>query len=384
MHMDKSNIQVKSSLGKSDQGEWDLLAQSNFFQQSKFLNAVQKSNIADSKMHFVSMHSGNKLSGSFIWTEFKLDLAIFLGENGAITWIRNYWKSFLYIDVLFCGTPVSAGQSNFEIRNNLEEAFSEFLTHTLQWARKNRIRHIIFKELNPHQNQTWSKALLSYRFFHGYSLPETTLKINWPSYQAYILSLKSRYRRQVLKSLGSTIDNIANLRSIIFEQVRILHSTEVELDDVYKKYLSVMDRAEVKLETLPREFFAYLFQDFDKDVLIFSNSKISPDASYFIVIPFKDTLYFLWTARNANKSDKDYFILLQAIIAYAIENSFKYIHLGQTAYYPKMRIGAKIEPRHIYHHCTLKPLHWILNKLRYTIYPHHPITNIDPFKKEYS
>lgn len=380
MNAGKIELSTYECLDNSTIQEWNELASDNLFQHSKFLEVLRRAKVEDSKMHFVMVKCNDEAIASTVLTEYRLDLGLFMGSQSFISRVRKRWPSFLYIDVLFCGTPVSSGQSNFQVRVPIIDVLPEVLSYMQAFAHGHGIKHLIVKELNDAQRREWSSILKEKGYFHGYSLPETTIRVNWSAYADYLNSLKSSYRRQILKSLNLSAKRINDLPKIIENQVNILSSAEVNLDDFFEKYLSVMDRALVKMETLNKDFFKNLFRDFSDDLVVFTYVRPSGERSYFLCVKFRSTLYFLWTARTDSDSDNDYFILLQAIVKFGIENNFETIHMGQTSYYPKMRIGAFLEDRHVFHKCASPILHNLLKACRYLIYPKEKTHQIEPFK----
>ena len=68
------------------------------------------------------------------------------------------------------------------------------------------------------------------------------------------------------------------------------------------------------------------------------------------------------------------------MISYAIQHKVKLLHLGQTAYYAKMRIGGVHHPRFVYFKCLNRFQHLILKSLRLLIFPELKLEQLNVFQ----
>ena len=144
-----------------------------------------------------------------------------------------------------------------------------------------------------------------------------------------------------------------------------------------------MDRAAVKLETLNLAFFENLQIAYSTQLKYFVCGDRPADYTYALCYENGTHLHFLWTAKKSERDTQNtYLNQLQAMIAYAIKRKITYLHTGQTAYYPKMRMGSKPEERFILFKSLNGFLHPLLRMGRNIIFPPFPLERIQPFKDE--
>ena len=145
---------------------------------------------------------------------------------------------------------------------------------------------------------------------------------------------------------------------------------EYGVEKFYNLYLNVLDRAEVKLETLNQEFFEQLSKDESSTVQLLRMCVKDQDLGVFAFSIRKEELTFIWTAKAASK-DKyhSYQNLLQALICYGITKGCKTLVLGQTAYYPKMRVGGTPEDLFLFYKAQSNITHSILKLFNSIIFP---------------
>jgi predicted N-acyltransferase len=221
-------------------------------------------------------------------------------------------------------------------------------------------------------------------YFKGYSIPNVFLDLPYKTYHEYLNNLKYGYRRQIkssLKKIGATepSDIFDSSRKTYF---RIRPILECEPEEFHKLYMSVINRARIKLETLNLEFFVTLFKDqMDeiRSIELVDNDKL---ITAFIVAHQNDSLIFLWTAKEYDKDALDsYQNVMQAMIEYAIKSGCKRVVLGQTSYYPKMKVGGKTEELYILFKCHKKVKNMILKSLSNHIFPKFKVDKLHALKQ---
>ena len=366
--------------------EWNIPGiPEELFHSLEFLEVLEKAKVEDSRMFYLIARKDGKVVATTVLSIFKISLDLFIGDQSWVRWINRNFPNFFKVKILFCGTPVSIGHKNLSLAEGVEaaEILGLFEEKMKEIAVQHKVKHLITKELDSERRVTWGKDFLNLNWFEGYSIPDVKMNMRWDSYKAYLKTMRYPFRRQIMGSLkklnnGKAIENYAQF---ISDKIKILRADEVDVKEFYEKYLEVMKRATVKLETLNLPFFEQLFETCKKEIRIFSYINEVSDQSYFFTIHKGSTLYFLWTARNESKDSRDvYFNLYQAMICYAIKHKVQLFHLGQTAYYAKMRIGGIPQPRFIYYKCLNRFQHLILNSMRLLIFPELKLKPLNVFQ----
>ena len=201
-------------------------------------------------------------------------------------------------------------------------------------VKKNKIKYAIFKEFYKEELEQF-QVLKKYNYFSAYSLPTTFLELKYDSFDIYLTSLRANYRRQIKKSLqkiGQTtpIFNQSSQGNPIF---KTYPSYQCDAKVFYQMYMSVMDRAKVKLEMLNEVFFENFFKKMHQELIILTLEYENEVLSTYILAKGQDELIFIWTGKHGDKDQYDsYANLMIAMVKLAFDLDFKRINMGQTSY----------------------------------------------------
>ncbi len=183
----------------------------------------------------------------------------------------------------------------------------------------------------------------------GKTLSNFVFDNRFSSLDDYLNNLRSPYRRRINKALSYR-------DKLIIKKI----NNEKFSEENYKLYLSIMDRTDNPLETLPIEFF----KEYDAELYEFSNT--NNDVIGFIQLKtINDTLYFLFGGfkkEDIGKYDIYYNMLLK-IIEVGIKKQVKTIEFGQTAEESKLKIGCREQYKYLYVHHSNCVLNFIIQKL---------------------
>ena len=145
-------------------------------------------------------------------------------------------------------------------------------------------------------------------------------------------------------------------------------------EDVHRLYLSVFERADVKLECLPPDFFRELARQFPDDALFtlirrgeevvaFSSGLFHGDSYQNLFVGYELTL----------NADADlYFNVMLENLDFALRRGVRSIHVGQTANEFKSRVGCYADPRHFYVKARNPVDHLVLRLLHPYLFPAPP------------
>ena len=254
----KFTHQVYHSIDDVDPDEWDACidVEREIFARRGFVRAVERSMSDSEFLHVVFRDEQSRPVMTATLCLYHIDGSLM--AEGAALWIARFLervnRSLIHVPIAICGLPVSAGQSNLRIRTDVDVDVDAVLQQLdivmTTWARQHRARAIVFKEFNDAECSR-IKAIESLGYRKADSLPMNCTQPGFESFDEYLASLKSRRRspiRRAIKKFEKTGLRIVQRRG--GEGV-----AELFTDDVHKLYLEVLDRAEVKFERLPAEFF---------------------------------------------------------------------------------------------------------------------------------
>lgn len=154
------------------------------------------------------------------------------------------------------------------------------------------------------------------------------------SFEEYLNSLRSSYRRRIKKALEHREDLI----------IRRLDPCNFSYKH-YSLYLSIMKRTDNPLETLPFEFFT----NYDSEIYEFLDKETQRVLAFVQLKEFEDSLYFMFCGFNKEDNEKYdlYYNMLIKILEIGIEKKVKTINYGQTSEESKLKLGCKEVPMYL-------------------------------------
>jgi len=361
-----------------------LITKDNIFHQHHFLSLLNESRVEDAKMQFLIVKKNEIIMATAVLSSFEFNLDLFIGDNRLIHSFKHSFPNFFKIKVAFCGTPISAGHKNiFFKENQIQNQVLELIAPYFDiYCKKNKIKYAIFKEFYKEELKQFH-ILKKYKYFSAYSLPTTFLELKYDSFESYLISMRANYRRQIknsLKKINQTTP-IINHFSKNNPTFKTYISKDFNAKLFYQMYLSVMDRAKVKLELLNEIFFENFFQKMHKELIILTLEYKNEVLAVYVLAKGQDELIFIWTGKHTDKDIYDsYTNLMIAMVKLAYELGFKRINVGQTSYYPKQRVGAIPKELFIFFKAYNPFKNFILRVLKNTIFPKEKTPDLNVFK----
>ena len=295
--------------------EWDELAE-GYYQLREFLIHAEKYNPCKQR-YYVFYRKNSFVAGLVVYT-LTLDLFTY-------SFIRCPFSMNI------AGIPCSVSASGF-IGN------TELLVQVIELVKITEKGFLVILNLNSIPD---IKDMMK-----GRTLPTIIFRNRFQSWDDYLESLRSDYRRR-LKLITRPFKEIKTIQG----------DCSLYTEEMHRLYLEVLRHSKGKLETLSYSFFYNLPKRFlltayfDQDKLL---------GWYISVSYFRKYYFFLGgfdydTVREYNT----YFNLLLGVLKEGIERSSPIIDLGQTAEISKTRLGGKItEKWMLVHHSN-----WLVRKL---------------------
>jgi predicted N-acyltransferase len=195
----------------------------------------------------------------------------------------------------------------------------------------------------------------------------------WRSYEDYLASLTSKYRKtakQIDKDVmraGGILEPLADLES----EASALHSL----------YLQTHLNARFRPVTLSTAFLPTLAAQLGDDFRCTTLRRDGELLGFVTTVRDGDTAvgYHIGFDRKANAEFPIYFRLLQVVVDDAIRFGCHRLSLGRTALEPKARLGARPEPMRVWIRHRLPMLNAVVRALLHTI-SHDEAPERSPFK----
>lgn len=248
------------SIDEVDSGEWNRLrdAFGDVFMSPEYLRAVEKSMQNDSRFFYAVVRDENGQPAAVAcFCLYVIDGTLLAGPVARILFRPLTWllPELLRVKILFCGHPVSVGASHLRMAPGADPASVLNVLNEIaeRLAGEHRARCIVFKEFDEEQCESLG-SLQNHGYRRADSLPMNTIAPQWNSFDDYIAGLKSR-KRSTLRRSRAKFDR----RKLLVRQVAGRDgAAELYSDDVHRLYDAVLNRAKVKLERLPPDYFREL------------------------------------------------------------------------------------------------------------------------------
>lgn len=201
------------------------------------------------------------------------------------------------------------------------------------------------------------------------------LSPSWKSYDDYLASLTSNYRKTARKITKDVEAAGAKVERLTTDET-IQHGATIH--DLYCK---VHERQKLRLITLSPDFIPSLAATFGNNFRC--NVIRKDDQTLGFVTTLKDGKtavgYYIGFDSTANAEMPIYFRLLQTVIEDAIDLGCERLSLGRTALEPKARLGAKPEPMSVWIRHRIQAMNLVVRGLLQTI-SHEEAPERSPFK----
>ena len=336
-----------------DLNDWQQVfdqSKSNLFMDVRFLLTMEKSMSDHSKFwHIIFYDENGNAHGCASLSSFKTDLSIIANQTTKkfVTFVRKKFPSFLWINVLFCGLPISLGQNHllFTPEANQTEIIKLLDRILHQIATDEKARLIVYKEFDSDESQQLD-LLSHFGYLRAQSLPMNHFKPNFLEFNDYYIALKSKYRKQIRKSK----DKFENTGMHICQLQTSEKILQIYTPEVHQLYETVVNKSKTKLETLPLMFFHELAINFPNQVyltLAYQHEKI---VGFMCSLRNESCFYCLFCGLDfsLNPESDLYFNLAYGAIELALNFPLSNIEVGQSADAFKARIGCYQNPLYLY------------------------------------
>ncbi len=370
------------SIRDIDAGFWDAVnAREDLFHSHRFLRAVEDGKIEGAAFWYFVFRRDKAPVGTAVLSSFVVSLDLLTGNRirKVVEVARRLLPGFLRVKVLFCGLPVSVSRDSLCIADPScrREILDCLMAEMTRIAREQAIEFLCFKEFSG-ERAGLVQGLSDHGFFDAASLPEVNLDISWPDFASYMADLRHSYRRHVRRSLRK-LGLVEPLPSGARAQAAAPKTPTLALggpascppERFHELYRNVIDRAEVRLETLGEPFFRSLYETMgaDMEVLVLAAAGDILGAA-LLMSGGGEMTFFLVGLDYSRRDEHDvYFNLIHGIVAAAIRSGCDRLRLGQTSYWVKQRVGGVPTPVRFYLRVERRWVHRLVRAFRPLLIP---------------
>ena len=369
-----SSHTISPGIDAVDLAAWEHLCgdRDNPFMEPKFLRAVEQSMAGQAKIWYVVLRKDDgEPAACACLTEFTVDLAIVAGSGlkKIIGAIRRLFPRLFFFKIMMCGLPVSNGQGSLRIARGVDRAwvFGQLDSMMREKAASCGARLLLFKEFTAAECKEM-KSVLALGYTLGESLPMNMFDPKFADFEQYLAALKAHYRQDIRRSKKK-------LEKAGLTLARIHGGPELEqiyTDEVHTLYLAVVERAESKLEVLPREFFLALAREFGDSISFTYASKEGRIVGFNWALRSGQAYRFMFCGIDykLNEMTDLYFNLMYAELDNGLRSNAASIEVGQTADLFKSRLGCSPIPLAFYVKATI--FEGLLRRTARLLFPEHP------------
>jgi len=230
----------------------------------------------------------------------------------------------------------------------------------------------------PNEYASAARALSHFSYRELETEPNMVLDISpqWKSYDDYLASLTSKYRKQ-----AKQIEKEVTAAGCILEEIEC-EQVASNASELHELYLQTHKNARLRLVTLPVTFLPTLAERFGDDMRFTVLRKDKTLLGFVTTVKDGETAvgYYIGFDRKANAEFPIYFRLLQSVVGHAIALGCQRLSLGRTALEPKARLGARPDPMRVWIRHRIPMLNLIVRGLLHAIDDHEEPPERNPFK----
>jgi predicted N-acyltransferase len=372
------SIKTYKSINNITTTDWNAAnADSDYFKSHEFLQIIEASNIENSTFWYIMVFENNEIIGAAVFSSFIVSLDLFLDKQGkkVVKLIRKLFPDFLRIRFLFCGLPISLGKDTILIKDKryATAILDAIVKESKSIAKTNKIKITNFKEFYLDEKLGLTH-LLSLGFIKSWSIPYVDFYNKYENFSDYLQALRHSFRRQIKRNLSKVnfealgiVQEKLNFDHAIIE---IINPGHAEANTIYEQYINIMSKANSVLEFLNLDFFINFLKNTNQSkILILRKDSVIIGNAILVEEGNKLTFMLIGIREEYRNAYSTYFNILNAVIAYGIQNKFEKIGMGQTSYYAKTRMGGQLAPMVTYNYSSNKLIHIVLKVFNKLIFP---------------
>ena len=359
--IDTFNMKILNAGDKLDNAGMDaLVGTDNVQHKTKYLQTLTKNLDNNFTGFFVVVTAADEL---IAWTYFFIDSHF--GFHGLLSGImEKLYKIFpVKFNTAFISSPI-AEYNMIHIKDEYKDRESfivdKMMDEVLKFLKTERVKLVVVKDhINKYASDYFQK-----KFIHMHFMPGTYLDFEsvhscghycneicnhgCNCFDDYVMSLKKKWRANIRNKINRRKEDLT---------VEVVDASNLSVEECvrcHELYFHLREKQRLKHECLTSDYFCECGKDFGdscKMIIARADNKIIGFAQLLEngndVINVRMGMDYKY-----NKEYNLYYHLLYENIVYCIRRKKKRLYTSQTAYRPKLEVGAKILPLHTYIYFT--------------------------------
>lgn len=363
---------IYENIHEVDLEEWYSAGATGLMMCPRFISVVESSMSKDLRAWHAVFREGSRPVGCASFALYRADACALAAPRlrGLLAAVRAVVPSFGYLKVLFCGLPVSIGESAIGLSQECEpsrliESISEVMAVL---ARTTRASLSIAKDFTDEERPVLDH-FLEHDFLCGQLPYLYKMKHEFEDFSAYLQALKSDYRQEINRTkkkfmrAGFSIETVRGEGAI----------THVYSNELHSLYEAVVQQAEHRLELLPESFFHGLAHAFPEDSNLTVVKNDGPIIAFSYSLKLDAQFYFLFLGLDYEKihSGDVYNNVFYHDMEIWLQSNCPIVRMGQASDEFKSRLGGQATPLFAYVRAS-GWIGWILRKYFAQLFPPQP------------
>jgi predicted N-acyltransferase len=361
---------VYESIHDLDRRQWDQITGANALVRSHdYLAAIEAASINDCKYFYpVVLDKTGALVGHACVYTITTDFSQLLPKHvKSIAYlVRRLWPKFLRFKVTECASPMTASHGISILAGKDSATIIREIGRAIEKIAESQCSNlVVIRDFLTHEREIFD-SLLDDDFNVVSNMPLARIRVRWSSYEEYLSSMRSKYRKDVKRRL---------LRARRAGQEVC---TVTSFGDNSKQWVeqsrTVFEKTKgFKREVLGCGYYEHMDRQLgERSVLVAAKRDQRFVAHGMILHDDVDTIatYF---GRDRGPASQEWFQLVNEVIRIGIERKSNYVNLGLGSYDAKTNVGADVEPLYVYSKSTIAFVNWLMKLFRGTM--EYPIDN---------
>nr|ADI18279.1 hypothetical protein [uncultured Chromatiales bacterium HF0200_41F04] len=361
---DQFCTKIYTSIHEIEAGAWDsILGQNGLIRSHAYLEAVEDASIEDCKYFYpvITDLNGQIVAHACVYT-IVTDFAQILPKS--LAWFphlaRRVWKRFLHVRITECASPLSASHSISIISGTERKCLIRKIGKAVDSiARAQRSSLLVVRDfLTADRNEF--DSLLGDGYNLVSNMPLARIRVRWNSYEEYLSSMRSRYRKDVNRRLRRAEKS--------GQEVRILKSFSDQSELWVEQARTVRENTKgFKREILPLGYYQNMDSKLGEKSLLVAAKRDGQIVAHGMVLHDDSDTIATYFGRNRGPASQEWFHLVNEVIRIGIDRKSNYINLGLGSYDAKSNVGADVEPLFVYSKSTITWVNWLMRLIPRTM-----------------
>lgn len=343
--VDELTVELYDSIESIAPAAWDAVIDADELTRSHaYLRAVERAAITDCRYFYLLVRStdGTLAAHAVLYivaTDFVRLMPRVLQTT--VGGLRRFWPRLLRADIVECARPLVSG-SSISIGAGIDQrAVVDAVERAMVDLGESQKAHLmVLRDFTAADADS-----LNFLRGRGYkrvsNLPLSRIEIRWPTYEAYLGSMRRRYRKDLKRRLRRAaqagyrveIDDDFGARSELWaRQVACVYEASCgfkreTVNAAYYAQMAGLDKGRARLLVLRRNGCA---------------------VAHGLILCGEQTMVATFFGRESEQPDGEWFLLLNAVVRLAIEQGSSRIDLGLGSYEAKSLFGAETESLYVF------------------------------------